>query len=135
MLGSAHMYSKTSNGQRLRIDVPVKSDIDKLIKENARKEKMNSLANKYFNKITNAVIKAASNNKNEIKFYYNYYDFVNDRLGKPHGFLNEFMYEMCYDYSEYVTKDEQGNPMTFKTLFGQNFKWELKGKNMMIISW
>jgi len=25
--------------------------------------------------------------------------------------------------------------MTFKTLFGQNFKWELKGKNMMIISW
>lgn len=135
MLGSAHMYSKTSNGQRLRIDVPVKSDVDKLIKENARKEKMNSLANKYFNKITNAVIKAASSNKNEIKFYYNYYDFVNDRLGKPHGFLNEFMYEMCYDYSEYVTKDEHGNPMTFKTLFGQNFKWELKGKNMMIISW
>ena len=74
-------------------------------------------------------------NKNEIKFYYNYYDFVNDRLGKPHGFLNEFMYEMCYEYSEYVTKDDHDNPMTFKTLFGQNFKWELKGKNMMIISW
>ena len=135
MLGSAHMYSKTSNGQRLRIDSPVKSDVDKLIKENARKQKMNSLADKYFNKITNAVIKALSNDKNNIKFHYNYYDFVNDRLGKPHGFLNEFMYEMCYDYSEYVTIDEHGNPMTFKTLFGHNFKWELKGKNTMIISW
>lgn len=135
MLGSGYMYAKNTNGQRRRIEEPNKSEIDKLIKETARKSKINSLANKYFNKITNSVVKAATNSKNEIHFYYNYYDFVNNGLGKPHGFLNEFMSEMCYEYSEYVTKDCHGNAMTFKTLFGQNFKWELKGKNMMIISW
>ena len=135
MLGSGHMYAKNNNGQRRRIDEPNKSEIDKLIKENSRKNKINHLANKYFNKITNSVIKASTNGKSEIHFYYNYYDFVNDGLGKPHGFLNEFMSEMCYEYSEYITKDCNGNPMTFKTLFGHNFKWELKGKNMMIISW
>lgn len=135
MLGTAHMYNKNCNGQRRRIEAPNKSEIDKLIKENSRKNKINHLANKYFNKITNSVIKASTNGKSEIHFYYNYYDFVNDGLGKPHGFLNEFMSEMCYEYSEYITKDCNGNPMTFKTLFGHNFKWELKGKNMMIISW
>jgi len=135
MFGSGHMYDKNSNGQRRRIEEPNKSVIDKLIKEKSRKSKINSLANKYFNKITNAIIKGTTNGKNEIHFYYNYYDFVNNGLGKPHGFLNEFMYEMCYEYSEYVTKDCHGNPMTFKTLFGQNFKWQLHGKNMMIISW
>tara|TARA_B100001093_G_scaffold64713_1_gene54623 strand:- start:6623 stop:7030 length:408 start_codon:yes stop_codon:yes gene_type:complete len=135
MLGSAHMYSKSGNGQRRRIDVPMKSDIDTLIKENEREKKMNSLANKYFNKIVKSVIKAITNDKNKIYFYYTYYDFVNNGLGKPHGFLNEFMSEMSYEYSKYVTKDCHGNVMTFKTLFGQNFKWDLKGKDMMIISW
>ena len=135
MLGSAYMYSKSYNGQRRRIEEQNKSEIDKLIKETERKNKINLLTNKYFNKITNAIIKAISKGKNEIHFYYNYYDFVNNGLGKPHGFLNEFMSEMCYEYSIYVTKDCHNNPMTFKTLFGQNFKWELKGKNMMIISW
>lgn len=135
MLGSATLYAKNGNGQRRRIDEPNKSEIDKLIKTNYKKTKINSLANKYFNKITNSVIKAATAGKNEIHFYYNYYDFVNNGLGKPHGFLNEFMTEMCYEYSEYVTNDTNGNVMTFKTLFGQKFKWELHGKNMMIISW
>lgn len=135
MLGSAHMYAKNQNGQRRRIDEPNKFEINKFIKEKERKYKINLLANKYFNKITNAVIKAVFNDKNQIHFYYNYYDFINNKLGKPHGFLNEFMYEMCYEYSEYAAKDCHSNVMTFKTLFGQNFKWELNGKNMMIISW
>lgn len=135
MLGSRHMYSKNRNGQRQRIDLPNKSELDKLIKEEYRKTKMNMLADKYFNKITNAVIKAATNNKNEIHFYYNYYDFVNTGLGKAHGFVNEFMTEMCYEYSQYIKKDCNGNPMTFKTLFGNDFKWLLNGKNMIIISW
>lgn len=140
MLGIGHTYSKTSTGQRRRIDVEDvnnsnKSEIDKLIKENARETKMKFLINKYFNKITNAVIKANSLNKKDIHFYYNYYDFVNDGLGKPHGLLNQCMYEMCYEYSKYIQKDSNNNPMTFKTLFGHTFKWELKGKNMMIISW
>ena len=140
MLGIGQTYSKTSTGQRRRIDIgdsdsSNKSEIDKLIKENARENKMIFLTNKYFNKITNAVIKANTLNKNEIHFYYNYYDFVNDGLGKPHGFLNQFMYEMCYEYSKYISKDNNGKPITFKTLFGHTFKWELKGKNMMIISW
>lgn len=135
MLGSGHMYAKNSNSQRRRIEEPNKSNIDKIIKENYRYNKLNYLANKYFNKITNAVIKAITNGKKEIHFYYNYYDFVNNGLGKPHGFLNEFMYEMCYDYSQYITKDSNGNSMTFKSLFGQNFKWEIHGKNMIIISW
>lgn len=135
MLGFGYMYAKNTNGQRRRIEEPNKNEIDKLIKDNFRKNKINSLANKYFNKISNSVVKAVSNGKNHIHFYYNYYDFINNRLGKPHGFLNEFMSEMCYEYSEYVTKDCHGNPMTFKSLFGENFKWELKGKNMMIISW
>lgn len=134
MLGSGYMYAKNTNGQRRRIEELNKSNIDK-IKESKRKNKINLLANKYFNKITNSIIKAITNGKNQIYFYYNYYDFVNNGLGKPLGFLNEFMYEMCYEYSKYVTKDCNGNPMTFKTLFGQNFKWELKLKNMMIISW
>lgn len=135
MLGIGYMYSKNTNGQRRRIEEPNKNEIDKLIKENNRKSKINSLANKYFNKISDSVVKAASNGKNQIHFYYNYHDFVNNGLGKPHGFLNEFMSEMCYEYSEYVTKDCHDNPMTFKSLFGQNFRWELIGKNMMIISW
>jgi hypothetical protein len=134
MLGAAYMYSKNRNGQRRRIDESTQND-NKLTRQEYKNNKMNSLASKYFNKITNAVIKASSNGKNEIHFYYNYYDFVNNGLGKPHGFLNEFMSEMCYEYSLYVTKDDNDNPMTFKTLFGFNFKWELHGKNMMIISW
>ena len=135
MLGSGYMYSKNSNAQRRRINEPSKSEIDKLIKESERKNKINSLADKYFNKITNSIIKAITNDKKEIHFYYNYYDFVNNGIGKPHGFLHEFMSQMCYEYSEYATKDCHNNPMTFKTLFGQNFKWQLRGKNMMIISW
>ena len=135
MLGSGYMYTKNSNSQRRRINLPNKSEIDKLIKDTERKNKINLLADKYFNKIVNSIIKAITENKNKIHFYYNYYDFVNNRLGKPHGFLNEFMYEMCYEYSEYVSKDCHNNPITFKILFGQNFKWELCGKNMMIISW
>ena len=135
MLGSGVIYSKSSNGQRRRIETPDEQEINKKNKEQHRKDKMNFLANKYFNKISNAVIKASVNNKNEIYFFYNYYDFVNNRLGRPHGFLNEFMQEMSYEYSEYITKDDNNNPLTFKTLFGNDFKWEIKGKNMIIISW
>ena len=135
MLGSANMYSKMNDGRRLRIEVPSKSEIDQIIKECDRKNKMDGLADKYFNKIVNEVIKTIYKDKNKIIFYYNYYDFVNNKLGKPHGFLNEFMSEMCYEYSDYVKKDCQGNPMTFKTLFGYTFDWELRGKNMLIISW
>lgn len=135
MLGSGYMYSKTATNQRQRIDIQNQSDIDKLIKMEQKKNKMNFLANKYFNKITNAIIKAITNGKTEIHFYYNYYDFVNNGLGKPHGFLNEFMSEMFYEYSEYITKDNNNNTMTFKTLFGANFRWNLHGKNMMIIAW
>ena len=135
MLGSGYMYKKNINGQRRKIDIPMKSDIDKLIKETHKKNKMDFLTNKYFNLIVNSVIKASVNGRNNIHFYYNYYDFVNNGLGHPHGFLNEFMTNMCYEYSEYITKDCQNNPMTFVSLFGPNFKWELRGKNMMIISW
>ena len=135
MLGSAKIYSKNSKGQRKRIDVPEKGEIDKLIKENTRKTHMIFLSNKYFNKIVNCVIKEIYKNNNNVNFYFNYYDFVNNKLGKPLGFLNEFMSEMCYDYSEYVTKDCHGNPLTFKTLFGNNFKWEILGKNKINISW
>jgi hypothetical protein len=135
MLGSGNMYAKSGNGQRRRIDVPTNSVLDNVIKEEKRKTQMTLLATKYFNKITNAVIKANAQEKKSIHFYYNYYDFVNDRLGKPHGFLNEFMQEMCYSDSQFITKDSNGNPLTFKTLFGHSFHWELKGKNMMIISW
>jgi len=138
MLGCGHMFSKSYDTQRRRLDVSDVSNnksTDKIIKEQYRKTKLTNLANKYFNKIVKAIIKANAENRKFIHFYYNYYDFVNNGLGKPHGFLNEFMYEMSYEYSEYVTKDEHGNPMTFKTLFGNDFKWELHGKNMMIISW
>ena len=135
MLGSGYMYSKSGNGQRQRIETPIISVMDKLIKETSRKNKMIYLTNKYFPKIKNSVEKAIVNNRTEIHFYYNYYDFVNNGLGKPHGFLQEFMHEMCYDYSEFIPKDDSFNPITFKRLFGFNFKWELHGKNMMIISW
>ena len=103
MLGSGYMYSKSAKGPRQRIETPVISVMDKLIKETSKKNKMKHLANKYFYKIKNAVEKAKINNRSEIHFYYNYYDFINNGLGKPHGFLQEFMYEMCYDYSVFVT--------------------------------
>ena len=93
---------------------------------------MNDLKFKYFNKIVNEVIKAIYKNKSSMNFYYNYYDLINERIGKPHGLLNEFMYEMCYEYSTYLNKDTHGNIMTFKTLFGQSFKWG-KGKYNIVI--
>ena len=133
MLGQGILFAKSSNNQRRRIDIDSKNDsIDKLIIKN---KKMNDLKFKYFNKIVNEVIKAIYKNKSSMNFYYNYYDLINERIGKPHGLLNEFMYEMCYEYSIYLNKDTHGNIMTFKTLFGQSFKWEIKGKNKMIISW
>lgn len=135
MLGSAYQSSKSNNSQRRRIEISNTSEIDNIIKESKRKTHMTFLANKYFNKISDEVCKAIYKNKNSINFYYNYYDFVNDGLGKPHGFLNEFMYNMCYEYSEYVSKDPSGNIITFKSIFGPHFRWELRGKNMMIISW
>ncbi len=135
MLGEGHIYSKTGNGQRRRIDLEEtlpNNSLDKIIIKN---KKMNDLKNKYFQKITNEIIKAIYKEKNNINFYYNYYDLINERIGKPHGLLNEFMYEMCYDLSVYVNKDSNNNIITFKTLFGENFRWELKGKNKMSISW
>ena len=67
-------------------------------------------------------------------------------MGKPHGFVNEFMYEMSYEYSEFVKNNDSndsndsnentGNTIvTFKTLFGNNFRWQLIGKNMIKINW
>lgn len=132
ILGQGILYSKTGNGQRRRIDVEENNVIDKIIIKNV---KMNELKNKYFQKIVDSVIGAIYKEKNSINFYYNYYDFTNKRIGKPHGLLNEFMYEMCYEYSTYVNKDLNNNNITFKTLFGQNFKWQLFGKNKMVISW
>ena len=38
------------------------------------------------------------------------------------------------DKIELFMLDSNNNIITFKTLFGENFKWELKGKNKMIIS-
>ena len=128
MLGSAIMYSKTKNGQRRKIDIDCKD------KENIKRLHMIKLTNKYFNKIVHEVIKNIYNNKKQISIYYNYYDLTNERIGKPKGLLNEWMHEMCYELSEYVYLDEHDNPMTFKTLFGYEFKWELIGKNKIVIS-
>ena len=137
MLDSGQLYANSGHGQRRRIDTRdnCQNTQNALTKEEKRRAQMTTLANKYFNKISNAVMKANTEDKKSIHFYYNYYDFVNDRLGKPHGFLNEFMYEMCYTNSEFIQKYTNGNPITFKTLFGPSFHWELHGKNMMIISW
>ena len=123
---------KCGSTQRRKLENP---NFLQLTKEQKRKLKINQLKDKYFSKISNEIIKATNHSKNTIHFYYNYYDFLNNGLGKPHGFLNEFMMEMSYLYSEYASKDSIGNIITFKTLFGENFKWELRGKNMMIISW
>tara|TARA_E500000178_G_C17035741_1_gene763286 strand:- start:5241 stop:5648 length:408 start_codon:yes stop_codon:yes gene_type:complete len=135
MLGSGYLNNKSNRHQRRRINITTVSEMDTIIKENIRNKKMMLLANKYFNRITKHIIQAIMNNKNSINFYYNYYDFVNNGLGKPHGFLNEFLMEMSYEYSQYVTKDCHDNPMTFKTLFGDNFRWEIKGKNNIIFYW
>ena len=43
MLGSGYMYAKNTNGQRRRIEELNKSNIDKLIKESKRKNKINLL--------------------------------------------------------------------------------------------
>ena len=116
MLGDSIMYAKTQNGQRRRIDLDNSlpdGSMDKIIIKNV---KLGQLKHKYFQKIINEVIKAIHKNKNNINFYYNYYDFTNERIGKPHGLLNEFMYEMCYEYSVHCSKDCHGKILTFKTL-------------------
>ncbi len=56
------MQGNTS-AQRSKI-LESKSTIDKLIKENYRKEKMTFLVNKYFNKITETDLKENHKNKN-----------------------------------------------------------------------
>lgn len=130
-----YVYTNNFNRQRRKINEDNQNIQELYDNDKIKENKMNSIKNKYFNKIIKSVNKAIVNNKNQIHFYYNYYDFLNNGLGKPHGFLNEFMYEMSYEYSNYISKDLNNNPITFKSLFGNNFKWELHGKNMLIISW
>ncbi len=129
------MCNTTTTYHKNKKHCSIEDDINNNSKEEKRDKKFQFLSQKYFNKISDKIIKAQSNSKSSIFFHYNYYDFVNDHLGKPHGLLNEFMYEMCYSYSKHVMKDTNSNSITFKSLFGEKFNWQLRGKNMMIISW
>ena len=122
MLGAANMYSKSKNGQRQKIDINATD------KEEIRKAHMIKLTDKYFDKIVNEVIKGIYKDKKQFVIKYNYSDLLNERIGKPKGLLNEWIHEMCYELSNYVHIDEHGNPMTFKTLFGYSFDWEIKSK-------
>lgn len=124
-----------SNSQRRKLEQPRENEKVKIEKEIRRHQKMTTLTNKYFQKIVNEVNKANQKGKKSIKFYFNYYDFINEGLGKPLGFLNEFMYEMSYIYSIYVPRDTNGNSITFKTLFGEGFKWNIIGKKVIELSW
>ena len=102
-------------------------------KEQIKKLKMTTLINKYYDKIVKEVTKNID--KKETAFYYNYYDFTNNKIGKPRGLFNEMMQEMCYEYSEYKKCDEDGNVITLKGLFGNTFNWDHVAKNKVIIKW
>ena len=129
------MNNNNNNKKKIKVDDLNFKNINLNEKEILRENKIIFLKNKYFEKICKSIEKAKCKNKNEIHFYYNYYDFINNGLGKPHGFLNEFMYEMSYDYSKYVNKDYDNSSITFKSLYGNDFKWKLVGKNIIVINW
>lgn len=146
MLGTGNAISdsisKKNNSRKQRIgilgnpgNINNNSEMDKLIKETARKNMIKSLIDKYFDKIVKVVLNALHSKKNTVDFYYNYYDFVNNKMGHPHLIVNEILYEMSYEFSEYKTYDIQGNVMTLKTLFGNSFKWTLYGKNKVKFEW
>jgi hypothetical protein len=136
-LNRGQQRRKIDNNEQYYLNGGTITNESSLTKEDYRRIKIYSLKSKYFNKIVASVNKSILNNKTEVHFYYNYYDFINKSLGKPHGFVNEFMYEMSYEYSEFVkNNDSNGNNIvTFKTLFGNNFRWQLIGKNMIKINW
>jgi len=118
--------------KRLRTENDETSNIDITHKDS----KMIFLRNKYFEKIKIAITKAQSKEKTSAHFYYNYYDFVNKKIAKPLDLLMEFLYEMSYVYSKYVYKDLASNEaITFRTIFGNNFRWQLRGKNLIIFEW
>lgn len=158
MLGVATSYLKTTTTQRRRIDVPetklesnpesnpetklepnnesnTKHKPNPETKLEQRHKLKTNLINKYFNKIINNIIKAIYNDKTHDNFHYNYYEFLNKKMGHPHLIVNEILYEMSYQLSEYSTLDDNGNIMTFKTLFGDNFRWKLVGKNNILFEW
>lgn len=147
MLGSgdaiSSSVSKKNNSRKQRIGIPGNiesinnktSEMDKLIKETARKNMIKSLIDKYYNKIYLCILGAISKKQKEVNFYYNYYDFVNKKMGHPHLIVNEILYEMCYEFSEYKIYDNQQNVITLKILFGESFKWTLYGKNMIKFEW
>lgn len=149
MLGSgdaiSSSVSKRNNSRKQRIGVPgnpessiinnSNSEMDKLVKEAARKNMIKNLIDKYYNKIVQCILNAIHKQCKEADFYYNYYDFVNKKMGHPHLIVNEILYEMSYEFSEYKTYDHEGNTMTLKTLFGNSLKWTLYGKNKVKFEW
>jgi len=132
MLGSGYINSKSNNTQRQRIQIDSSNELNKKLK---RTIFIKNLIYKYFNKICDQIIKDIYKGKNKTLFYFNYYDFINEKMGHPQLIMNEILYEMTYEFSEYVNKDEHNNIITLKTLFGNNFKFNLKGKNLMIFEW
>lgn len=154
-LGAGVMNAKNNTSQRRRINLDNEMNHEKktndYIKSVHREKLVKKNIDKYFNKIVNSVIKAIYQDRKSIIFSYNYNDFLNRcifydeqsegkikktiNLGHPHSFLNEIMYEMCYDGSKFVTYDCHDNPMTLKSLFGYKFDWQIIDKNRMKISW
>ena len=95
MLGSgdaiSSSVSKSNNSRKQRIGIPgniessvsnnKNSEFDKMIKEAARKNMIKGLIERYYNKIYSCILNAIANKQKEVKFYYNYYDFVNKKNG------------------------------------------------------
>ncbi len=133
MLGIGYIEPSNNKSQRQKISLD-NSNVE-ITKEEKRKNFLQILINKYFNKIYNFIIKEIGKNKKSAIFYFNYYDFLNDKLGHPQLIMQQILYEMCYEYSEFIGKDEYKNPITLKTLFGQNLKFTVKGKNSVLFQW
>jgi len=77
MHGSGQLYTNLGHSQRRRIDTHNTQNIleqdtngkNKQTKEEKRRVQMTTLTNKYFNKISNAVIKANAEDKKSIHFF------------------------------------------------------------------
>ena len=130
-----NFQSKSHDSRRRRVHIEPQQELNRLIKENKRNQFIKVLINKYFNKICNRIINENAKGKSETMFFFNYYDFINQGLGHPALIMNEIVYEMCYEHSEYVSLNQHGNVMTLKTLFGNNFNFQMKGKNCMLFKW
>lgn len=101
-------------------------------KEEKKYKMMIILVSKYYDKIKNQIIKKVEKGENKLIFHLNYYDFLNDKLGHPQLIMTQLMYELLYEYSEFLKKM---NYTTLQVYCNNTLRFTLRGKNIIIFEW